>query len=115
MKNNYLITIAIFIILVLSIMLFYNYTLQKKEEGEFNNLVQSVKNLDESIKGEIKKISDKENIIKDEDVTDKLDKINDLAEKTKKENEEILANDILKNGTSSGSKYNGEACKDACW
>ena len=115
MKKNYIIIIVIFILIILSCVLFWNYTLQKKRESEFNNIVETVKTLDDSIKDELKKINSKEEVIKEEDFNNKLDKINDIADKTKKENEDILSSDILKSGTSTGAKYSGEACMDVCW
>ena len=115
MKKNYIIIITVFILIVLLFIMFYNYKLEEKRINEFNNILDKVTNLDDSIKEEIKKIDGNEEITKNKDVDEKLDKINHLALKTKKENEDILSSDILKSGTSTGTKYTGEACKDACW
>ena len=46
---------------------------------------------------------------------EKISKIDELAEVTKKQNEDILSQDELKYGKSMKEKYTGEACKNACW
>lgn len=115
MKKSYIIIATIIIILIFLVIIIWDYKLQIKKENEFNNLVESIKKLDDNIKNEINKIDSNIDNVDSEKIEEKIDKISELAFKAKKENEDILSSDVLKSGTSTGIKYSGEACKDACW
>ncbi len=76
---------------------------------------EKVNMMDSNINEELLKINKENGNIDKKNLDDKINQVNDLANVTKKQNEEILSLDELKYGKSMKEKYTGEACKNACW
>ena len=112
MKKNYVFLILVIVLLAGVSIYIFNTMNDERKLKEFDDLKEKVKVIDNNLKNELLKMDNKNN---EESIDDKMDKIKDLADKTKKKNENTLSFDSLKYGTVTNDKYTGEACKNACW
>ena len=120
MRNILLKVLLVILVFLFLAVISYRIIMYKniaQDEDYVEVLKKDAKEMSSNLNSELSKLeglieSGKDNVLINEDIFDKLD---ELAKETDEKRNEKLQEDVLKQGTSSGSKYSGIPCKDACW